>query len=672
MAFYASPIASEWYHYNLQYITVCANQMHDIIARHVLAREQGEMPAPQPPPADVPWKFPDHPPALERLCDVLELSPFERRILLLCISRTLHPFIANLCTRFWGEGSPNYPTFQMALSLFQESHWDAFHPQAPLRYWQVLNLAADEDLTHAKLEVDESILQFVLGNSYQDPEVSRFIEPFIPSSLPLSTSQQTIVRSTLSSVLTSRPSPVQLCGWSQEDKRAIAHTVAEQLNLHLQVLSTRYLPSDLKELKYFIFRCRRSLLLSPALLFLEHQPSGATEGDRRTILSEFIRGMQSRYRRGSALPLILSTSIRFSVSNLSLLSFDVPKLTYYERLELWQMYLGEATEELNGHLEAITSQFNLPSIAIQAACSSAIAAEEDSEEDSTISLGDRLWEFCRTQARPSLDDLAIRIETKATWEDLILPPQHKQTLYQMVAHLRQRSRVYEDWGFAGNERRGLGISALFSGQSGTGKTLAAGIIARKLNLDLYRIDLSSVVSKYIGETEKNLKQVFNAAEMGGAILLFDEADSLFGKRSEVQDSRDRYANMEVSYLLQSIEAYQGLCVLTTNLKGSIDQAFLRRIRFIVQFPFPDRDSREAIWKRIFPQKTPTEGLETRKLSNLNVAGGNIRNIALNAAFLAADAGEPVMMKHLYQATKSEYIKLERLLTDKEVKGWILE
>jgi len=178
-----------------------------------------------------------------------------------------------------------------------------------------------------------------------------------------------------------------------------------------------------------------------------------------------------------------------------------------------------------------------------------------------------------------------------------------------------------------------------------------------------------VVSKYIGETEKNLRRVFDAAEEGGAILLFDEADALFGKRSEVKDSHDRYANIEVSYLLQRMEAYRGLAILTTNLKNALDTAFLRRIRFIVQFPFPDAEQRAEIWRRIFPAQTPTEDLDAAKLARLNVAGGNIRNIALSAAFLAAESGEPVRMRHILRATQGEYAKLEKSLSEAEVRGW---
>jgi SpoVK/Ycf46/Vps4 family AAA+-type ATPase len=195
------------------------------------------------------------------------------------------------------------------------------------------------------------------------------------------------------------------------------------------------------------------------------------------------------------------------------------------------------------------------------------------------------------------------------------------------------------------------------------------VIAAALRLDLYQVDLSQVVSKYIGETEANLRRVFEGAEAGGAVLLFDEADALFGKRSEVKDSHDRYANIEVSYLLQRMESYRGLAILTTNLKSSLDTAFLRRIRFVVQFPFPDAAGRAEIWRRIFPAATPTDGLDFSRLAQLNVSGGNIRNIALNAAFLAADAGEPVRMTHVLRAARGEYAKLEKTLTEAEVAGW---
>jgi SpoVK/Ycf46/Vps4 family AAA+-type ATPase len=269
-----------------------------------------------------------------------------------------------------------------------------------------------------------------------------------------------------------------------------------------------------------------------------------------------------------------------------------------------------------------------------------------------------------------LDALAQRIEPAAGWADLILPDGPLSTLRQIAAHVRHRLQVYEVWGFAAKGARGLGIAALFAGESGTGKTMAAEVLARELRLDLYRIDLSAVVSKYIGETEKNLRQVFDAAEESGAILLFDEADALFGKRSEVRDSHDRYANIEVSYLLQRMESYRGLAILTTNHKAALDTAFQRRLRFIVQFPFPDQKQREAIWRGIFPAATPLDGVDCAKLARLNVTGGNIRNIALNAAFLAAEDKAQVQMAHLQRAAQLDAIKRERPVTDAETRGWV--
>jgi SpoVK/Ycf46/Vps4 family AAA+-type ATPase len=300
--------------------------------------------------------------------------------------------------------------------------------------------------------------------------------------------------------------------------------------------------------------------------------------------------------------------------------------------------------------------------------SSQIVACQEPEKDHQIL--DRIWEACRATARKNLDDLAQRIEPAANWDELVLADTQKQILREIGAHVRQRTHVYEKWGFASKGNRGLGISALFAGVSGTGKTMAAEVLSRELQLDLYRIDLSQVVSKYIGETEKNLRRVFDTAEASGAILLFDEADALFGKRSEVKDSHDRYANIEISYLLQRMEAYRGLAILTTNLKNVLDTAFLRRIRFIVQFPFPDTANRAEIWRRVFPAQTPTENLDVTKLARLAVVGGNIRNIALQATFLAAESGEPVCMTHLLHAARREYAKIEKPLTDTEIRDWI--
>jgi SpoVK/Ycf46/Vps4 family AAA+-type ATPase len=210
---------------------------------------------------------------------------------------------------------------------------------------------------------------------------------------------------------------------------------------------------------------------------------------------------------------------------------------------------------------------------------------------------------------------------------------------------------------------------LFTGEPGTGKTMAAEVIARELDLLLYKIDLSAVVSKYIGETEKSLRRLFDAAEDGGAILFFDEADALFGKRSEVKDSHDRYANIEINYLLQRMEAYRGLAILATNMKGALDNAFLRRLRFVVNFPFPGPTERLAIWQKVFPEQTPLATIDFQRLAKLNLTGGSIHNIALHAAFLAAQGGGRVTMQHLLEAARTELRKLEKPINEAELR-WL--
>jgi len=335
-----------------------------------------------------------------------------------------------------------------------------------------------------------------------------------------------------------------------------------------------------------------------------------------------------------------------------------------EQRAIWRAELGDGAGLADAELERVTGHFHLTAGEIADAAGEAREAVRTGSTPATA-----VWRACRLRARGGLDQLAQRIWSEARWEDLVLPPAQTQLLREIAEQVRHRSTVHERWGFTSGGVRGLGVSALFAGESGTGKTLAAEVLANDLDLDLYRIDLSAVVSKYIGETEKNLRAVFDAAQSSGAILLFDEADALFGKRSEVKDSHDRYANIEVGYLLQRIESYRGLAILTTNMKALLDNAFLRRIRFVVQFPFPDVESRSAIWRRVFPSAMPIDGVRFEQLARLNVAGGNIKNIALNAAFLAAADGKPLAMSHLLHATQVECAKLEKPLTEAEIGGW---
>jgi hypothetical protein len=333
-----------------------------------------------------------------------------------------------------------------------------------------------------------------------------------------------------------------------------------------------------------------------------------------------------------------------------------------EQRAAWALLLGVDVQDWPARLAAQFS-LNLPEMAEVVELVQADWADEPVG-------GARAWATCRDRARPRLDGLAQRLPAAVDLDDVKLPAAERVLLNQLRDQTRHRLTVYDDYGFRDKLGRGLGISALFAGESGTGKTMAAEALATTLGLDLYRIDLASVVSKYIGETEKNLKRIFDAAEQSGVVLLFDEADAIFGKRSEVKDSHDRYANIEVSYLLQRMEAYEGLAILTTNMKSALDPAFLRRLRFIVTFPFPGVVEREAIWRAIFPRNLRgLERLDFASLARPSLTGGQIRNIALNAAFLAAARGGGLTMALLRDAARDELRKQGKPLVAADYAGW---
>ncbi|MBD2449743.1 ATP-binding protein [Nostoc sp. FACHB-152] len=606
-------------------------------------------------------------PALNYLCTTFALSLFECQILLLCVAQALLPYFSQLCAKAEGNEHLAYPTFGLAMRLFPNASGSALLPMSPLQYWQLVQVGANQEITKCRLQIDNSILLYLLGEPYQDERLIHLIQP-IPksdSNLPLQPSHQNIAEQ-IATIWTqteavSKLSVVQLCGLDTNDKWAIANRACQLIERSLKIISARNLPTDTSDINNFIRRWERQVALTNDILLIDCEQLNLTESELNTAILQLIQNLNT--------PLIISTEDRLYSPRRPLITFEVEKLSPEEQQNIWHSCLGNTTSELNEHIPVLVSQFNLNTLAIQSAC---LRVQNQPANHQTIPTNSshQLWDICRTMARPQLDDLAQHINATANWDDLVLPELQKKILQNLIAQVRQRAKVYWEWGFAGKGNRGLGVSALFAGSPGTGKTMAAEVIAKELRLDLYRIDLSAVVSKYIGETEKNLRRIFDAAEAGGAILLFDEADALFGKRSEVKDSHDRHANVEVSYLLQRMEAYQGLAILTTNLKNSLDQAFMRRLRFVISFPFPDAKSRAEIWRHIFPQQIPTQGLDFEKLSQLNLAGGNIRNIALNAAFNAAEAGEPIMMKHLLSAAQSEYFKLEKTLTDAEIRGWV--
>lgn len=351
------------------------------------------------------------------------------------------------------------------------------------------------------------------------------------------------------------------------------------------------------------------------------------------------------------------------------LLLDAPTASSPERIGLWESALSpeNGSGATNGHLHQLikaTQAFHLN--AVQVARAAAAGRIRARAADRALQPAD-LNSGARAQNGAGLDRLAHRMEPTAGWRDLVLPPDIRTQLNELAARARHRERVLVEWGIGGRASRGRGITTLFAGDSGTGKTLAAEVIAAELGLDLYVIDLSTVIDKYIGETEKNLDRIFAEADRVNGVLLFDEADAIFGKRSEVRDARDRYANVEVAYLLQRMERFDGLAVLTTNLRANLDEAFTRRIDVIVDFPMPQEESRAALWRMHLPGQLPqAEDLDIEFMARrFRLSGGNVRNICLTAAFLAADADRPVAMADLIRATEREYRKLGRLTVEAE-------
>ena len=572
--------------------------------------------------------------ALPWLGSIFRLTELELELLALAVSVELDGATGALVQRISGR---EVCDISLAERLLGGGIWDALVPEGPLRRWRLVEVAGTGPLRQRPLRIDERIVQALLGNSYLDARLEGMVQPVLSDGETTTREAETAKRMA-SAWRGQTVLPVILLGGPDvAARRSVAARATQTLNVKLYRLAAGDIPADWAQRTALAIYLDRELALSSAAVVIEGD--GAAFADLLsgpTILSAEDPGLSERQ---------------------PVLRLDLAGSDRTERREMWHKALG-ARAEVAG-LDRIAAQFALAPSAIRAAVS---------EIDPALApqaVAPALWNAARLQGRRALDGLADRIESKAQWQDLVLPTDQLALLKDLTGHLRDAWVVNQTWGWGEKSMRGLGAAALFAGPSGTGKTLAAEVLAGELALDLYRIDLIQVVSKYIGETEKNLARIFSAAEDGGAILLFDEADALFGKRSEVKDSHDRHANVEVSYLLQRMEAYCGLAILTTNQKSAVDTAFLRRLRYVLTFPFPDLSARAQIWQRIFPDATPTEALRPQALAKLSVAGGSIRSIALNAAYLAAGADSPVRMEHVKRAARREYAKLEKPFTNAE-------
>ncbi len=593
--------------------------------------------------------------ALDALASRFDLSSFERDLVLLCAGVSLDASLAAACARL-SSTRRAVASFDVAAALFGAADWRALSPSGPLRAWGILTVDASEDcLAAAPLALDESTLLYLLGRPSLDPRLLPLVRPADASTLDDVIPSHHAVVTAITALLTreardARPPLVHLYGASWATA-AVAAAACAARGVPLYTLHAGAMPES-ADARALLARswARYARLTDAALLLDDAAPSPEGRADPYTWLdaldaTAFACARAPLPRGGRRVPT----------------RYTLPPSSYVEQRALWARALPTSLALGDDALDEAAMQFELSPQEVVS------VAERAARGAGDVDPGRRLREACRAQVRVHMEGLAQRVESPLTWGDLVLPPQQAQTLAELRAHVRHRYTVHETWALGRAGGRGLGVAALFAGQSGTGKTTAAEALASDLDLDLYRVDLSALMSKYIGETEKNLRRVFDAAEAGGCVLLFDEADALFGKRSEVRDSHDRYANLEVSYLLQRIETFRGLAILTTNLKGALDGAFLRRLRFVIDFPFPDAAQRAELWRRSLPATVPTEGVEVERLAQLQLTGGIIRNVALHAAFLAADARSPVRMAHVLQAARRECAKLGRPLTEAEAR-----
>jgi AAA+ superfamily predicted ATPase len=627
-------------------------------------------------------------PPLLRLGRLFELSEFERDVLLVCLAAELELKYERLYAYLQDDVTKKRPTVDLLLRLLCLSAEDrlaarrSFAPDAPLLRWNLLTLNDDPGarrpvLLARYLKLDERIADYLTGQGRGDPRLAPLLPPGdAETGRPISPD--------LGSILDrwaqgwdrswSGLAPlVLLHGRYGTGKRAAARHLATAMRRQCLLLGARVLAASDLPLAQVLRLAEREALLQDAVLVWSEvdellQPQLGNEAEQRA----FVRALaQSR-----VLTVLLaekSWEPPRELSNRPFLRLELAETSYQERRDHWRAGLAGLAELGPDEAEALAGRFRLTPGQIDDALRRAQALAWTRDPRNGHLTAADVDAACRAQAQHRLGTLARKLAPRYTWDDIVLPRPQLATLQLVCATVRQRPIVYGEWGFDRKLSMGKGLIALFAGPSGTGKTMAAEVIATDLGLDLYKIDLATVVSKYIGETEKNLDRIFAEAQESDAILFFDEADALFGKRSEVKDAHDRYANIETAYLLQRTEEYNGLVILASNLKKNLDDAFIRRIHFLVDFPIPEEAERLEIWRRTFPEAAPRAGdVDLPFLARkLKIAGGNIRNIILTAAFLAAEEHSAVSMRHLVRASGYELQKMGKLLVEADFEHYLV-
>jgi AAA+ superfamily predicted ATPase len=625
------------------------------------------------------------------LAQAFDLSPFDVDLILIALAPELDLRYERLYAYLQDDVTRKRPSVDLALNLLcpdavakldRRAH---FATDAPLIWHGLLHLIPDPNqlppplLAH-HFKLDGQIVRLLLGQNGLDPRLVPFcqmIEPAVSlDELPLSAEvKQALPALVIQTWEERQPLRLYFHGPRGAGKRRAGEALAGEMGVPLLAVDLARALNANMNFDQILKLVLREAWFQDAILFLEGLD--VLRSDERPIQYERLLDALAE----DAGITILAGVKPWTPSGrdpIGVIRVPFPIPDFARRRNCWQANLTAAGIPLNGHdLDALTGRFRLTPDQIAEAVVTAgnharwraAAKQPTNDERRTTTIGD-LFAAARAQTGHDLAALTRKIEPVYTWDDIVLPDDTLTQLREICQWVAHRQRVLGEWGFDRKLSLGKGVTALFAGPSGTGKTMAAEIIANELGLDLYKIDLSGVVSKYIGQTEKNLDGIFTAAEHANAILLFDEADALFGKRSEVRDSHDRYANIEISYLLQKMEEYDGIAILATNLRQNLDESFVRRMAFTVHFPFPDEDSRRCIWAGIWPAETPlAEDVDLDFLARqFKLSGGNIKNVALAGSFLAAENGGSVTMVHLLQATRREYQKMGKVLSEAELEG----
>lgn len=586
--------------------------------------------------------------ALDALARTFGLARFDVDVLLLTMAPQVDAGFAALYGYVHDRMSVCHATRHLAAILLCDGPAERalarqrLAPHAALRRHALISTDGSDALS--PLTMDERMLGFIHGQNAVDGRLDCALRALAAVPLP---ERLSALADALVDDIAARDRPIALiAGPRRSGKRAIAARVAASFGLAPVELDVRALPALAADRRALLAILDREAALSRLCVVINAAPGGAAIDDPGFSNVSVAREVAAQLE---GVVLVVSEDPVPGLNDVARLR--VTPLSREERVWCWHQALADVVLEPESP-ELLADHFPFgPTQIVEIARSLPDTADIGAHA---------VWTACRERSAGRLDGLAQRIEPRRGWGDIVLPPSVLADLRAVADQVRCRPTVYGTWGYEALLPRGRGVSALFAGPSGVGKTLAAEVIAYELALDLYCTDLSAVVSKYIGETEKNLKRVFDAAEESGAVLFIDEADALFGKRSEVKDSHDRYANIEISYLLQRVEQYSGLAILATNMKSHIDFAFLRRLRYLIDIPFPGFSDRRMLWRKAFPPAAPLDDIDIERLAMLEIAGGNIIVIATNAAFLAAAEGTAIAMRHVEQAGRAEFRKLDRM------------